>query len=191
MPHIRLSATKHKQLPGQTRGDYWKSKVKRRPCNRRHKILVKGKTYSKCSRIQNYQSTSISKVGINYKPQDQDVLSGYPIDIKIEVKLITKTHTTNWRQSEFEFKFSLVYFISISLSKKKHPPPKKTKQNKTKKKKNFIDKGDVVGYFPAGSRGRVECFPWLRIINVLHGFAAGSTFIGNIFMSNNSILIMS
>ena len=112
----------HKTIGHQAQAATWTDKgrllkinVKRRPCNRRRKILVKRKTYSKCSIIQNYQSTSISKVGINYKPQDQDVLSGYPNDIKIEIRLITKTHT---RQCEFEFKFSSVYSISISLLKK-------------------------------------------------------------------------
>ena len=186
MPHIRLSATEHKQLPGQTRGDYWKSKVKRRPCNQRRKILVKRKTYSKRIRIQNYQSTSISKVGINYKPQDQGVLSGNPIDIKIEVKLITKTHTTNWRQCEFEFKFSLVYSISISLSKK----------NKTKTRKTLLTRemfwvtslqeaGDALNVF----HGYVSSTFFMVSLQGLNKLA--STFIGIIFMTNNFILIMS
>ena len=95
-------STTHKTIGHQAQTATWTDKgrllkinVKRRPCNRRRKILVKRKTYSKRSRIQNYQSTGINKVGINYKPQDQDALSGYPNDIKIEIRLITKTHTTN------------------------------------------------------------------------------------------------
>ena len=92
----------HKTIGNQAQAATWtdkgrllKIKSQKETCNRRRKILVKRKTYSKRSRIQNYHSTGISKVGINYKPQDQDILSGYPKDIKIEIKLITKTHTTN------------------------------------------------------------------------------------------------
>ena len=94
-------SARHKTIGHQAQAATWtdkgrlqKIKVKRKPCNRRRKIMVKRKTCSMRSRIQNYQSTGISKGSINFKPQGQDVLSGYPNDIKIEIKLITKTHTT-------------------------------------------------------------------------------------------------